>query len=148
MHASTHGTLSTRVLHGVVNIGGLLCVVAAIVLSWPGPRWVRADEPGHHEPLMSVQPHAADHAPATDMSLANEPPAAAACTPGKTDAAPMLVVEQQRAVERVRARIRAQAAPAPEVMVLNGRGYNYGPGPSDTPRAEAALQRELAEQRK
>ncbi len=149
MRDSGNEASSNSILDGLVNLGGLLCLVAAIVLSWPGAEWVRADEPGEEELLMSVQPDASedDHAGSVSQAGPALETSAAQCTPGQAEAAPMLGVEQAVAAQRVRAQLRAQSQPVEGFVVLNGRGYNYGPGPGGgVAQSQAAIAREMAEQ--
>lgn len=122
-----------------VNTLGLLLVAAAIALSWPGVRAVRADEPD------MTPVGAADYSPAPDFERVLSPSASPGFGGVTPDASPEACGDPaaQRADSRARAQLLAgipQPRPGepgiesqPGVVLLNNRGYNYGAtdGPND-----------------
>lgn len=125
-------TLLARVL-------AVLLLAAALLLSWPGVRAVRADEP-------DMTPIGADdHAAWAEHDAAPAAPAAEACEDPSTKGTP----------PPARAHAALPASPEirpgqpgvearPGVVILNRRGYNYGAGAEVDPAQWAEAEREGA----
>jgi hypothetical protein len=125
-------TLLARVL-------AVLLLATALLLSWPGVRAVRADEPDM-TPIgaddygawteRDAAPAAADAEACEDPSAKDAPPAARAR--GPLPASPEMRPGQPGMEAR------------PGVVILNGRGYNYGAGAEVDPAQWAEAEREGA----
>jgi len=125
-------TLLARVL-------AVLLLAAALLLSWPGVRAVRADEPDMTP--IGAEDYAAwaahDAAPAAAADAACEDPSAKDVPPGTHARAALPEAPEIRPGQPgVEAR--------PGVVILNGRGYNYGAGAEVDPAQWAEAEREGA----
>jgi hypothetical protein len=93
---------------------GFACLAATLLLTSPGVRVVRADEPV-----------------AAPAPLVSEAPPAASCDAVPVDPQASLTAIQQQVAGRAAVVLEADEAPG-DFRMLNGRGYNYGPA-TDTP---------------
>lgn len=115
---STEVSPAMRILARSGTVLGVLCVVAAVLLSLPGTRVVRAEDE-----------------PAVCSAAAQGPAGASERRIGQELAARLAAI--QAAQERT-------PSTDDEVIILNGHGYNYGPGPgmANQRQIELELQRE------
>lgn len=132
---------SERIGAGLGRVLALVALAAALLLSWPGVRAVRADEPD----MTPVGP--ADY-PLWPKDAADAPAAAdpaAACDDTADSAAPRADVAAAARPVPVPPALRPGqpgVEARPGVVLLNNRGYNYGGSAGPDPAQWLEIERE------
>lgn len=135
--------IQAKLWRRIGEIGGAVCLVAALALLSPGVRVVRAEG----DAAMSVDPAlvAAAKRAAENGNAPAAPSAPAAVEAGKAAAPAAPVAFPTVHVDDVENASRPGVSAIeiqPGVVVLNTRGFNYGPPP--TPLAPEAMKQESA----
>lgn len=131
---------SERIGAGLERVLALVALAAALLLSWPGVRAVRADEPDMTPvgpadfPLWPAD--AADAPAAAPAEACDDTPAGAA--PHADVAAAARPVPVPPALRPGQPGVEAR----PGVVLLNNRGYNYGGSAGPDPAQWLEIERE------